>query len=223
MSDRGSLSRRRRSGSSASDDPDDPRSYRTPLLYPHRYFERRDRPSLGVAAGVIFAQALVVGVGVYLFVSEVATRLDVAAGVRDRLASEAISQLIGFLFLVFVGWFLLAAVFHVFVWFADGDRGFGTTLAVVGEAELAPLVLTPITIVLLLGAASQVPQDPEAAVAFLERTSSFNTPALFLVSLVGQLWAAVITGVGLGIGHDVPVEKMLALAVVLATITVLFL
>lgn len=223
MSYRGSLSRRRRSGSSASDDPDDPRSHRTPLLYPHRYFERRDRPSLGVAAGVIFAQALVVGVGIYLFVSEVATRLDVAAGVRDRLASEAISQLIGFLFLVFVGWFLLAAVFHVFVWFADGDRGFGTTLAVVGEAELAPLVLTPITIVLLLGAASQVPQDPEAAVAFLERTSSFNTPALFLVSLVGQLWAAVITGVGLGIGHDVPVEKMLVLAVVLAMITVLFL
>lgn len=224
MSHRGARSPRRGTGSRSSGDADDdPRSYRTPLLYPHRYFERRDRPSLGVAAGVVFAQALVLGVGIYLFVSEVAARLDVPAGVRDRLTSEAIGQLIGFLFMVFVGWLLLAAIFHVFVWFADGDGGFGTTLAVVGEAELAPLVLTPVTIALLLGAASQVPPDPEAAVPFLERASSFDTPALFLVGLVGQLWAAVITGVGLGIGHDVPVEKMLALAVVLALISVLFL
>lgn len=196
----------------------DPHSYRTPLVYPHRYFERYDRPSLARAAGIVLAEAVVLSVAIWVFVQQVMGRIDIPASEQAQVESVLTGQVVLIFFMVFLGWLILAAIFHVFVWFADGNGGFGTTLAVVGEAELAALVLMPISLFVLFGAVGQVPSDPQAAAEFLSQRAGFNTPLLALVGFVSQVWVSVITGFGLADAHDVDLGKMLALAIVLGVL-----
>lgn len=187
-------------------------------MYPHRYLERHDRPSLSRGAGIVLTEAVVLSVAIWVFVQQVMGRIDIPATARSQVESVLTGQVVLLFFMVFLGWLILAAIFHVFVWFADGNGGFGTTLAVVGEAELAALVMLPVSLFALFGTVGQVPSDPQAAAQFLSRRAGFNTPLLVLVGFVSQLWVSIITGYGLADAHDVDRGKMLALAIVLGVL-----
>jgi len=190
----------------------------TPLLAPQEYFRRHDRPSLARAAGIVLVEALATGVVLWLFMQRVIGQVDVSAGERARVQSIVTGAVVGVFFAIFVGWLLLAAILHVFVWFADGDRGFGTTAAVVGEAEIVGLVVLPLTTVALLNFAGQTPSDPQAAAEFFQRAASFNSPLLLLVSLVGTCWKAVLQGIGLAESQGMDAGKALVLTFVVGLI-----
>ncbi|MFB6151276.1 MAG: YIP1 family protein [Haloarculaceae archaeon] len=191
---------------------------RTPLRSPSEYFERRNRPSLAVGAGVVVAEALAITVAIWLFMQRVVARVDAPPGAESEIRSAVSGGLVAAFFGVVVGWVLLAAIVHVFMWFADAERGFGTTLAVVGEAELVGIVVLPVTTVALLNLAGQTPADPEAAAAFFRRAASFNSPLLLLVSLVSTLWKAAIQGYGLAVSHRVDAGKALVLTLVVGIV-----
>jgi hypothetical protein len=194
----------------------------TPLVAPRAYFRRHDRPSLARAAGIVFVEALAIAVALWLFMQRVITQIDVSPGERTQVQSTVTGAIVAVFFAVFVGWLLLAAIMHAFVWFADGDRGFGTTAAVVGEAEVVGLVTVPLTAIALLNLAGQTPSDPEAAAAFFQRAASFSSPLLLLVSLVGTCWKAAIQGLGLAVSQGMDAGKALVLTFVVGFIGFLF-
>jgi len=194
----------------------------TPLVAPREYFRRHDHPSLARAAGIVCVEALAIAVVLWLFMQRVIARIDVSPGERTRVQSMVTGAIVGVFFAVFVGWLLLAAIFHVFVWFADGNRGFGTTAAVVGEAEIVGLVTVPLTAIALLNLAGQTPSDPQAAAEFFQRAASFSSPLLLLVSLVGTCWKATIQGLGLAESQGMDAGKALVLTFVVGTIGFLF-
>jgi hypothetical protein len=187
---------------------------RTPLVAPVEYFHQHDRPSLARATGVVLVEGLATALVLWLFMQRVIARIDVTPAERAEAQSTVTGALVGVVLLLFVGWFLLAAILHVFVWFADGERGFGTTLAVVGEAEVAGAVLVPVTGVVLLNLAGQTPADPQAAAEFFQRAASSGTPLLLLVSFLGTCWKAAIQGHGLAESQGMAPEKALVLTVV---------
>ncbi|WP_415379827.1 YIP1 family protein [Halosimplex sp. TS25] len=190
----------------------------TPLVDPSTYFRRHDRPSLAVAAGIVFAQAIGVSVAMWLFLQRVIAHVDVPPEERARAQGVLFGALVGVFVAIFLGWLLLAAILHLFVWLAGGSRGFGATLAVTGEAELAGVVLLPLTAVGLFTLLGQAPSDPAAFTDFFERATSFSSPVLLVSSLLGTLWTAAIQGFGLAESHDLPVEKMLVLAFVVGVV-----
>ena len=187
----------------------------TPLRAPTAYFCRGDRPSLALAAGIVTAQALAVTVLVWLFMKRVIDRIGLSPSEASQIESALGGALVGVFVAVFVGWGLLAALVHVFMWFADAERGFGATLAVVGEAEIVGLVLLPVTAVGLYSLVGTIPADPQAAAEYMERATSSNTPLLVLTSFVGTVWKATIQGLGLATVHDIGPGKALALTFVL--------
>jgi|GEM_PF-2249555 len=184
----------------------------TPFRSPADYFERLDRPSLAVGGVAVAAQSILVAAVIWWFMQGVLARLDAPPAARAKIES-AVSGVIALTFVsVLVGWLLYAGVFHLFLWFADAERGFTTTLAVIGESELVSLLLLPASVLgfhLLLG---QVPSDPQAAVDFFNRAAAFGSPVLLLVSLVGTVWKALIQSAGLAVVHDVAAEKTFLLA-----------
>lgn len=183
----------------------------TPLRAPREYFQRYNRPSLTVGAGVVLAQALAFVVVIWLFVGRVFAHVDVPAGtVADR--SAMIGPLFWLVVSMVVGWLVVAAILHVFVWFADGRRGFGTTLAIVGEAEFVGLVIVPVAAVALFGTIGGMPTDPEAAMAYIENASAMGTPLLNVVGFVGTIWRAVVTGYGLSVAQDIDHGKAFVLS-----------
>ena len=186
----------------------------TPLLRPRSYFERFDRPSLARGAGFVTANAVLLPVVLWWFVGTALGRLDAPQADLQRARNSVTGEIVFVFFAVFFGWVLLAAFFHLFVWFADGSSGFGTTLAVVGEAEVVTLLTLPVVVVVFQSLLGQLPSDPEAAAAFMRRAANRQQPSLLVVSLVGTVWRAVVTGYGLAEGHDMPTEKALALAFV---------
>jgi hypothetical protein len=186
----------------------------TPLRAPAEYFGRHDRPSLTRAAVVVFVEAALTGIVSWLFVERVIAQVDVAPGERASMRSAVAGALVGVVLAFFLGWLLLAAVLHVFVWFADGERGFGTTLAVVGEAELVGVVLTPVTGLVLLNLAGQTPANPEAAAEFFRQVTAFTSPPLLVVSLLGTCWKAAVQGVGIAETQGMDAGKALVLAFV---------
>ncbi|QLH81036.1 YIP1 family protein [Halosimplex pelagicum] len=183
----------------------------TPLFRPSAYFDRYERPSIAVAAAVVAVQALGTAVAMWLFLQRVVAHVDAPPEEKARVQGAVTGVILGIPVAIFVGWLLLAALLHLFVWFAGGQRTFGTTLAVTGEAEIAGVVMLPVTTVGLLSLLGQAPSDPAAFVEFFERAASFSSPVLLVSSLVGTLWKAAIQGYGLAVAHDLPVEKMLAL------------
>ncbi|MFC7140630.1 YIP1 family protein [Halosimplex aquaticum] len=186
----------------------------TPLVDPGTYFRRHDRPSLAVAAGVVSVQAAAISVAMWLFLQRVIAHVEAPPEEKAQAQGALVGATVGVFVAVFFGWLVLAAILHAFVWFAGGSRGFGTTLAVTGEAELTGLVLLPLTAVGLFTLLGQAPSDPAAFTDFFERATSFSSPVLLVSSLLGMLWTAAIQGFGLAEAHDLPVEKMLALAFV---------
>jgi succinate dehydrogenase hydrophobic anchor subunit len=195
---------------------------RTPLVNPVDYFRQADRPSLARAAGIVALEGAAVAVALWLFMQRVLSRMDVSAAERAEVQSTVTGALVGVVLALFVGWLLLAVLFHVFVWFSGDNRGFGTTLAVVGEAELAGVVTLPLTTVALLVLAGQTPADPQAAAEFFRRAASFNSPLLMLVSFVTTCWKAAIQGFGLAESHGMDTGRALALTVVVGLIGFLF-
>ena len=191
-------------------------------MAPSEYFSQYDHPSLARAAGIVFVEGIATALVLWLFVQRVIAQVDVPPAERAEVQSAVISAVIGavvsVVVLLFVGWFLLAAILHVFVWFADGDRGFGTTLAVVGEAELVGVVLLPVTGLALLNLAGGTPSDPQAAAEFFQQAASSDTPLLLLVSFVGTCWKAVVQAVGLAESQGMDAGKAFALTVVVGLV-----
>jgi hypothetical protein len=189
---------------------------------PSEYFSQYDHPSLARAAGIVFVEGIATAVVLWLFMQRVIAQVDVPPAERAEVQSAVIGAVIGavvsVVVLLFVGWFLLAAILHVFVWFADGDRGFGTTLAVVGEAELVGVVLLPVTGLALLNLAGGTPSDPQAAAEFFQQAASSDTPLLLLVSFVGTCWKAVVQAVGLAESQGMDAGKAFALTVVVGLV-----
>jgi len=190
----------------------------TPLRYPSGYFQRHDRPSLSIAAGVILTEAILISITVWLFLQQVMAQVNVSPAERASVNHAISGGIIGVFIGIFFGWLLFAAIFHVFVWFASGDRGFGTTLAVVGEADLVSIVLFPIAAAGLFMMVSEIPSNPAAAAEFLEQTGPYTSPLSLLASFVGFIWKAAVQGIGLAEAHGISVSKMLTLALVLGVL-----
>lgn len=179
----------------------------TPLIRPGAYFRRLDRPSLGIGAGLVIASTLATGVVLWLFIRELIANVDTGSVDTSDIQSELLGQLVPFVILAFVGWFIIAVVLHAFVWFADGNRGFVTTLAVVGEAEFVALLSIPLTGLVLLQLAGQAPSEPWAAIEFLREAINNDTPMLLLIGLGATVWRAIISGVALAVVHGIPKSK----------------
>lgn len=184
---------------------------RTPLFDPLGYFQRRERPSLVIGTGIVLVQAFLLVFAVWLFVQQALSRIDFPAGVDPGTGSIG-GELVYYFFMMILGWLLVAAVFHVFVWFSDGDRGFGTTLAIVGEAEFVGLVLLPVAAFVLFSAVGQIPSDPDAALTYLQDTAGLDTPLLNVAGFVGTIWRAVIAGYGLSVAQGMAREKAFVLS-----------
>lgn len=187
---------------------------KTPLRSPSEYYRQADRPSLSFGTAVILVEAVLVAVVVWVFVRRVMAQINLTPAERADVSGTIVGGAVGIFVAVLLGWLIFAAILHVFVWFADGDRGFGTTLAVVGEADLVSILLFPAAVVGLFTMVGDVPSDPAAA-SFLERTGPYSSSIAILSSFVGFVWRAVIQGVGLAEAHDLPVGKMLTLTFVL--------
>lgn len=181
---------------------------RTPLRNP-AYFARSDRPSLLIGTAVVVAEATLTALLVRWFLRALLARVDIPPeAVRGAVESVPV---VTFLSIV-GGWLLVAALFHVILLLlSEPDRPFGTTLAVVGEAELVSLLLLPVTAVGLHLLVGQVPADPEAAVAFLQGVPRSGSPLLILTSLVRAVWTAAIQSVGLADAHGVSLGGTFAL------------
>jgi hypothetical protein len=190
----------------------------TPLLNPIGYFRRHDRPSLTVGVAIVFIEATAISIAMWLFLQRVMERVDTSAGAEPEIRSAFAGAAVGVFVAVFAGWLLLAAIVHVFLWFADADEGFWTTLAVVGEAELVGIALLPVTAFGLFSLAGHVPSDPAAAAEYFQQATSFSSPLLLLSSLVGTLWKAAIQGLGLSESHDVDPGNALALTFVVGVV-----
>lgn len=184
---------------------------RTPLLQPTEYFRRRDRPSLAIATGIVVVQAVALAATIQWFVSRVFAQIDLSEETMAQVQGAVGGAVVLVFFSTLLGWGLVAAVIHLFVWFADG-RNVGRTLAVVGESQLVALVFLPVTVFLLNLQVGQVPADPDAAVRFLERTASRSSPLLLLSGFVTTLWMAGIQGVGLAETHDISRDKTFLVA-----------
>lgn len=188
---------------------------KTPLRSPSEYYRQVDRPSLSFGTAVVLVEATLVAVVVWVFVQRVMAQIDLTAAERADVSGMIVGGAVGVFVAVLLGWLLFGAILHVFVWFAGGDRGFGTTLAVVGEADLVSILLFPVAAVGLFTMVGDVPSDPAAAASFLERAGPYSSPIAMLSSFVGFVWRAVIQGIGLAEAHDLPVGKMLTLTFVL--------
>lgn len=182
----------------------------TPLRHPTAYFQRHDRRSLGVAAGIMLAEGLALGVVLWLFVQQLLANVDSSGVDTGEIQARLFGAVIMFVVLMFVGWLLLAAILHAFVWFADGNRGFGTTLAIVGETEFVAALTIPLTAIAMLSMASGAPADPQAAAAYVRQAAANSTPVLSVIGLVGMVWRAVVSGAGIATIHGIPREKAFA-------------
>lgn len=175
----------------------------TPLRHPIAYFERWDRPSLSVAALIVLVEAIAAPAVVWFTMNRLIDKVGVSPGVASDVRSELVGQLF-FLFLgIIVGWLFVAAIVHFFMWFSDAQHGYGTTLAIVGEAEIVALLTLPVLAVLFFTVVDQAPAGGDAAVAYFRQTGSFDSPLIFLLSVIGTLGKAAITGVGLFVAHDI--------------------
>ena len=182
----------------------------TPLRRPTAYFERRDRPSLRIAAAIMVGEAIAIGVVLWLFVQQVLSNIDTSGVDTGDVQSVVLGEVVTLVVLTFVGWLILGVVLHMFVWFADGDGGFGRTLSVIGETEWIAFVFIPVTGIVLMYIASGVPSDPQAALDYVQRATTNSTPLLFLIGVVGTIWRAVVSGIGFSIAHDIPQAKAFA-------------
>nr|WP_229115739.1 hypothetical protein [Halapricum desulfuricans] len=88
-----------------------------------------------------------------------------------------------------------------------GERGFGTTLVIVGESALVSILLLPLTAVGLGLVVQQVPADPEAAIDAMERMQNGTTPVSFVVGLTRGPWEAAIQAAGIATVHEIPLGK----------------
>lgn len=180
---------------------------RTPLVDPGSYFERDDRPSLRLGLGLIGANAVLSLLVTWVFVIRLVGRIDVSATARTEAESVVSVTLFGMFFAIVLGYVLFAGIIQVFVWFADGERGFRTTLAIVGESAFASILLLPLAAVGFGLLVQQVPAEPEAALDVMERMQNRTTPMLFVVGLVRALWEAAIQAAVVATVHEIPLEK----------------
>ena len=183
---------------------------RTPLRRPSAYFERRDRPSLGIAAGIMVGEAIAIGVVLWLFIKQLLSNVDTSGVDTGDVQSALMGEIFVFVVLTFAGWLILGVVLHTFMWFASANRGFWSTLAVIGETEWVAFVFIPVTGVVLMHVASQAPSDPQAALDYVQRATANSLPLLTLIGFVGTIWRAVVSGIGLSTVHDVPRGKAYA-------------
>lgn len=197
-------------------------SPRTPLVSPSLYFRRTDRPSIGVAAGIVTVNAVLTTALIWWFVNRLINRIDASAAARQEAMSELSGQFLMIFVATYLGWLLIAGVIHVFMWFAGADRGFGTTLAVVGEGMLVSVVALPLMAVGFYLLIEQVPSDPERALDFMERLAAGGLSGpLLLVGFVRTLWEATVQAVGLAVVHDIALAKTAVVTFVLGLLMLL--
>ncbi len=175
---------------------------RTPFVNPWRYYEREDRPSLAVAAGAVVVVAVSVPLTARLVVELVSEGVEFAVVPAPEPPAVGVPDALGLLAAPVV----VAAALHAFVWFADGEGGFGTTLAVVGEAALLDLLLVVPLAVFALSAPLALPAEPVTAREFarlMDGPTSLFRALLWLAALAAVAWKAGVRAVGLAEVHDV--------------------
>ncbi|WP_436901973.1 YIP1 family protein [Halovenus halobia] len=188
-------------------------SPRTPILDPYGYFRRENRPSLKIAAGVLTLEAVLTSVIVWWFLKRTFAQIDLSAAEREAVGS-AISGIFPALFAaVFFGWVLAGAIFHAFMWFAGAERGFGHTLAVVGEASMVSIALMPLVLGGFILVVGRVPSDPNTASEFIRQTANQQTGVLLIVGFIRVLWVGVVQAVGLSEVHDITLGRTVLMAV----------
>lgn len=196
-------------------------SPRTPIVDPYGYFRREQRPSLRIAAGIVTLEAVLTTVLVRWFVTRVFAQIDLSAAEREAVSSELNGMFLVLFGSVFLGWVLVSAIFHAFMWFAGSERGFEATLAVVGEAGLVSVVMTPLVLGGFVVVIGQVPSDPNAAFEFIRQTANQRTGILLLVGFIRTLWVGVVQAIGLSEVHDITLGKTLLVAVGLGLLSFL--
>lgn len=196
-------------------------SPRTPIVDPSGYFRREQRPSLRIAAGIVTLEAILTTVLVWWFVTRVFAQIDLSAAEREVVASELNGMFLVLFGSVFLGWVLVGAIFHAFMWFAGAERGFGATLAVVGEASLVSIVMMPLVLGGFVGVIGRVPSDPSAAFEFIRQTANQQTGILLVVGFIRTLWIGVVQAIGLSEVHDITLGKTLLVAVGLGLLSFL--
>lgn len=198
-------------------------SSRTPLFHPDEYFEHDDRPSLSRAAIVVIANAVLSSVFLWWFFTNIVEKLDFPPSAASEVQGIVSNTAMGAFFGTFIGWFFLSVVLHVVVWLADGERGFGTTMAVVGITELVSLALFPLTIAGFYLWFGDVPVNPtmEQSAEYLQAVASGISPLLLLLILFGGLWKAYLQAVGLSLLHDISFGKIAVVTIVIAILGML--
>jgi len=181
-----------------------------PLLDPSGYFRRDDRPSLAIGAGLVAVLALanaILAVGLVFLLAD-QTTIPPGAGLLAGVAGLFAAALE--LFGRPIVWVVLSGIAHVFLMIWDAEGEITETLAVVGEAEMAGLVLFPVQAGLAAYLVVNAPTDP-AAVSEVTSGQPF-TVALSFATIV---WKALIQGIGLGEVHGVSTAKTLTLTMAL--------
>jgi hypothetical protein len=196
-------------------------SPRTPILDPYGYFRREKRPSLKIAAGVVTLEAILTAVVVWWFLNRVFAQIDLSAAEREAVGSATGGIFPALIAAAFFGWVVGGAILHAFMWFAGVERGFGATLAVVGEASMVSIVLMPLTLGGFVALVGQVPSDPDAAAEFLRQAANQQTGILLIVGLIRTLWIGVVQAIGLSEVHDITLGKTLLVVVGLGLLSFL--
>lgn len=198
-------------------------SPRTPLFQPGEYFGHDDRPSLSRATIVVVVNAVLTSVFLWWFFTSIIGSLSFPPSVASKMHGIVSNTALSSFFDVFISWFILSIVLHVVVWFASGERGFGTTVAVVGITELVSLVLLPLTIAGFFLWIGDVPVTPttEQSVQYLQTIASTRSPLLLGILLVGGFWKAYLQAVGLSCLHEISYGKIAVVTFVIAILGIL--
>lgn len=196
-------------------------SPRTPIFDPFGYFRREQRPSLKIATGIITLEAVLVTVLAWWFVTRTFAQINLSTAEREAVASELNGMFLVLFGSVFLGWVLVSAIFHALMWFAGAERGFGATLAVVGESSLVSIVMTPLVLAGFVVVIERVPSNPNAASEFIRQTTNQQTGILLVVGFIRTLWVGVVQAIGLTEVHDITLDKTLLVAVGLGLLSFL--
>lgn len=177
---------------------------RTPLLNPEAYFAREGRPTTLRALGIVLVSALLSALAAMILYEVIVRQMDVP----NRGASIIIQATKNYVIAVFVSgllfWFLESIVIHPLIWAGRPERDFDRTAAVVGEAEIVSIVLSPAVMLSIFLFTGAVPSEPQAAVRFLEQPRWLFSPVSTAIGVVSLIWRAWILGTGLHVVHESP-------------------
>lgn len=170
-----------------------------------------------MAVGLVVVDALATSILTWAFVQSMLATLDASPSAVSQ-AQGSVTFVTPAMFLGHVaGYLLVGAVFHAILRLADTDRGFGRTLAVVGESAVVSLVFLPLRALGLFLLLDRVPSNPEPALEFVGGLQT-ESSLLLAAALVAALWQAVVQGYGLARVHDKPADDLVFAAIVVGLV-----